>query len=959
MKHPVIKLVGAIILLCALLIAYYQLVFSQINSRAMATLDRACESKVNALVKARESLESDQANRMGIVSERMRASAKLEAAMLRLSEAYRQAAGWEKAMIVRLSGGRVVYPAGSAVRLVDYEGLFGHDARVAVGTIANADSAENARAVISACPIDGDEYYVSWTDQSDDVRLFAEGDDVLQEMLSPLEAVYGGLWLDVVDLDGRLSFRNKPFFFSGIEKTPEEAGITREVLENRPDTLVIDGKAYQCTYKTIQEDRETGIFLTLLSGTTEQSRNQALIITVIAGILLVTVMAWHLATQRFVIDKILTKPMQRRYKPSKMRWMALVAGCIGTIIVFMAGCVTHAIGDVSERSTESYIELTVLLQRLGLYNDIRESDARMSVDWYLDCGRRMGKAIEADPGLTNEKALAELCGEIGARYVMLFDEDGNEYACSTRYTGFSLGTQPEDTTTDFRRLLLGVPELAHDPAVDERTGVYAQMVGVGYRLPDERYGALILAFAPDQTDEAAKINEIIHSQTKPGWTTVVIDKESKIVRYSSDTDFIGLQAMDIGIPEDSVRERYMEEFWRGGKKRYGFSTESDGLVYYSLFDANELSRSTLSYGCLTGAGFAGIYLIMSLCLLFGYTNKQYEYYSVIGSEFDTRESEAILPNGKIKRSIDPSRRWAFSFANWRNLLPEQIAKSVFNIALALCIIWVIADMAVNRYTSNGIVMFIVSGTWHRGFNMFAIVAIILMSMIAFFVLMVLKLILKLTSMALDTKGETICRLVYNLLQYATVLALLFYGFEFLGIDVRALLAPLALISLALSLGSKELVQDILSGLTIVFEGEYQVGDVIEVGGYRGKVVEIGVRTTKLLGRGDNIKIISNRDVRNVLNMSRMNSWVDMEFKLSNTLPLQKIEEIMNRELPKIGQSIPDIISGPIYKGIVSMDGSKVTISVTCECNEEVSYRVQRELYAKFHDMFERESLPLA
>ncbi len=43
------------------------------------------------------------------------------------------------------------------------------------------------------------------------------------------------------------------------------------------------------------------------------------------------------------------------------------------------------------------------------------------------------------------------------------------------------------------------------------------------------------------------------------------------------------------------------------------------------------------------------------------------------------------------------------------------------------------------------------------------------------------------------------------------------------------------------------------GLSIVFEGEYQVGDIIEVGGYRGEVLEIGVRTTKLEGRGGNIK----------------------------------------------------------------------------------------------------------
>ena len=42
-----------------------------------------------------------------------------------------------------------------------------------------------------------------------------------------------------------------------------------------------------------------------------------------------------------------------------------------------------------------------------------------------------------------------------------------------------------------------------------------------------------------------------------------------------------------------------------------------------------------------------------------------------------------------------------------------------------------------------------------------------------------------------------------------------------------------------------------------------------------------------------------------------------------------------------------------------MNGGKVTISVTCGSHEEFSYRVQRELCAKFNDMFERESLPLA
>jgi uncharacterized membrane-anchored protein YitT (DUF2179 family) len=51
-----------------------------------------------------------------------------------------------------------------------------------------------------------------------------------------------------------------------------------------------------------------------------------------------------------------------------------------------------------------------------------------------------------------------------------------------------------------------------------------------------------------------------------------------------------------------------------------------------------------------------------------------------------RGAETVLPNGKVKRSVDPSRRWAFSFTSWRNMLPEQVAKSVFSLGISLGIV---------------------------------------------------------------------------------------------------------------------------------------------------------------------------------------------------------------------------------------------------------------------------------
>ena len=966
MKHPVIKLIGALVLLCALLFAYYQGINSRIESGTLKSFEKSNEDKLDSIIEAMESLATEKANKMSALSARMCATAKLEAALLKRSAEYRKHAPRENEMTVWVRNGHVVYPVGSAVRLAEYGDLFGDGARVTSGTLSGVDGAEALKAILCAIPLEDGAYYVHWVDEGDDASLFTAYSDEQAQLLSSVEIAHGGFFLDIVDQGQGLEFGYKSFLFDGYE-TPEALGITRQFLEDRPKTLQIGGEQYYCAFRTIREGEEIGVYLAQFTATAYQMQNQAVIITALAGTILLAVTAWHLATQRLVVDKILTKPMQRRYKPSKMRWMALVLGGIGIAAIFVAGCVVRTMSDFYGRYLESCVSSFTLEQRLEKNDGIRASEARMRVEWQLDCARRLAGAIELDSALADGDTLSECNDAIGAMYLMLFDGDGNERACSARYTGFALGTDPEDSTTDFRRLLLGVPQLAHDPAVDERTGVNTRMVGVSCQMDDPkgltarrgRFGALILAFEPDETDEAAEINSTIYSMTKPGWLTLVFDRESKTVLYSSEADIIGLGAEALGIPADSIRDSYMDAFYLMGERSYGFSSETGDRVYYYICNTRGLLRRTLRYACLVAAGFAAMYLILSVYLLLGYTNKWYAYYSVIGSEFDTRGSQTVMADGKVKRSIDPSRRWAFSFTNWSNLLPEQTAKSVFSLGLGLCMLWGIYDVLVNRFASNGILAFIISGVWNRGFNLFAIVSILLLALVFAFGLMVMKVVLKLTSMALDTKGETICRLCYNLLQYVTAILLLFYAFEFFGIDVRALLAPLALVSLALSMGSRELVQDILAGITIVFEGEYQVGDVVDVGGYRGKVVEIGVRTTKLLGRGDNIKIISNRDVRNVLNMSRMNSWIDMEFTLSNTVPMQKLEEIMERELPEIGRSIPDIISGPIYKGIVSMNGNRVTVAVTCECNEEVSFRVQRELYAKFHEMFERESLPLA
>ncbi|MDR9824701.1 mechanosensitive ion channel, partial [Vibrio sp. FNV 38] len=139
---------------------------------------------------------------------------------------------------------------------------------------------------------------------------------------------------------------------------------------------------------------------------------------------------------------------------------------------------------------------------------------------------------------------------------------------------------------------------------------------------------------------------------------------------------------------------------------------------------------------------------------------------------------------------------------------------------------------------------------------------------------------------------------------------LYYALSYLGVDTRAILASVGIIGLGLTTGARDLISDILSGISLIFEGEYQMGDIVSIDGYRGMVQEIGVRTTKLEGRGGNIKTIRNSDVKNVINLTKLNSWVPVTIKVDVNYPLRDVEAILAETLPRIGETCPEILSGP-------------------------------------------------
>lgn len=120
----------------------------------------------------------------------------------------------------------------------------------------------------------------------------------------------------------------------------------------------------------------------------------------------------------------------------------------------------------------------------------------------------------------------------------------------------------------------------------------------------------------------------------------------------------------------------------------------------------------------------------------------------------------------------------------------------------------------------------------------------------------------------EGRSHTILQIVKYILWILAILIAL----QTIGVKLTLLLAGSAALLVGLGLGLQQIFQDIMSGITILFEGILKVGDVVEIeDNIIGKVIEIGLRTSKIETRDDIIMIIPNSKfvADNVINWSHI------------------------------------------------------------------------------------------
>lgn len=199
------------------------------------------------------------------------------------------------------------------------------------------------------------------------------------------------------------------------------------------------------------------------------------------------------------------------------------------------------------------------------------------------------------------------------------------------------------------------------------------------------------------------------------------------------------------------------------------------------------------------------------------------------------------------------------------------------------------------------------------------------------------------------RSATVITIMQSLIRYAAAIIILCWGLSILGVNMTTILASVGIVALIIGFGAESLIEDVITGFFMLFENQYNVGDIVEVGGFRGTVTDIGIRTTCITDPGGNVKIINNSNMKDILNRSdnASRSLADIQIPYETDLPA--FEEQLPGILENIYNAHQDTMHNkPVYLGVQELGESGVTLRFVVEVDECNIYSVQRILN---HDLF--------
>ncbi len=183
----------------------------------------------------------------------------------------------------------------------------------------------------------------------------------------------------------------------------------------------------------------------------------------------------------------------------------------------------------------------------------------------------------------------------------------------------------------------------------------------------------------------------------------------------------------------------------------------------------------------------------------------------------------------------------------------------------------------------------------------------------------------------------------------------------IGVDVGPLLAAAGIAGLAFGFGGQYLIRDVISGLFIILENQYRVGDVVCIGGACGLVERINLRLTVIRDLDGTVHHIPNGEVKTASNMSQDFSRINMDIGIAYDSHLEKVIAVVNKVGEDLAREVEwkdKIVKTPQFLRVQEFADSAIVVKILGETKPLKQWEVAGELRKRLKIAFDREGIEI-
>jgi small conductance mechanosensitive channel len=182
-----------------------------------------------------------------------------------------------------------------------------------------------------------------------------------------------------------------------------------------------------------------------------------------------------------------------------------------------------------------------------------------------------------------------------------------------------------------------------------------------------------------------------------------------------------------------------------------------------------------------------------------------------------------------------------------------------------------------------------------------------------------------------------------------------------GVNIAPIIASAGILGLALGFGAQSLVKDFLSGIFMIFEDQYGVGDVVDVGEASGTVEAVSLRVTRLRDLNGTVWYVPNGEILRVGNMSQNWSRAVVDVNVGFREDLVRVQRVLREVAHDMweDEDFKDvIIEEPEVTGVEMFTPEAVTLRVLIKTAPMEQWAVARALRQRVKARFDHEGIEI-